>query len=336
MRALRLLGLLAAPLLGACRGAQSILDPASSQARDLDRLWWLFLGINGAIYVLVMIALVTAIVRRRRPGGDPDPEPAPAGERRHALVVATCALASVLVLFVLTTLSYSTGRSLSAPPDGVPLSVRVVGHQWWWELHYEAEKASDIVTTANELHLPAGRPVFLRLQSTDVIHSLWIPSLQGKRDLIPGRTTNVALRADRPGTYRGQCAEFCGAQHALMALDVVVEPSDQFDAWLAHERGPAAAPASDLEERGRQVFASARCPSCHAITGSDAHGLVGPDLTHVASRRSLAAGAIPNTRGHRAGWIVDPQGVKPGTRMPSNQLPPDDLQALLAYLERLE
>jgi cytochrome c oxidase subunit 2 len=328
------LALLTLALTG-CGGAQSILDPAGPIARELARLWWTFVAVCGAIYLLVLATLLAATLLRRRRGADEAPDPEPQDERGGAVVVAGASALSVLVVFGLTLASFATGRAVTPPFGHAPLTVRVIGHQWWWELRYDAATPSDVVTTANELHLPAGRPVDLVLSSVDVIHSLWIPTLNGKRDLIPGQETYLTLVADRPGSYRGQCAEFCGAQHAHMALDVVVHVQDDFDAWLASARAPAAAPADASQERGRQVFLAARCPMCHAITGIDAYGRVGPDLTHLASRRSLAAGSMPNTRGHLAGWIVDPQGVKQGARMPPNALPPDDLQALLAYLGSL-
>lgn len=334
-RALR--ALTASLLLAACGvGTSGMLDPAGPQAASLERLWWLFVAVCAAVYVVVAAALGAALLRRRgRPAADAPPDPAPPGDARSIVVVGIALGATVVTLFVLLGASLATGRLLAAPLAGPPLSVRVIGHQWWWELRYESDTPSESVTTANELHLPVGRPILLRLSSVDVIHSLWIPSLQGKRDLIPGHEQEVALVADRPGAFRGVCAEFCGAQHAKMALDVVVHPASEFDAWLAAARLPAAEPVDPAPTRGREVFLGARCPMCHAITGTVAFGRIGPDLTHLASRRSLAAGTLPNTRDHLAGWIVDPQGVKPGARMPANELAPDDLNALLAYLESL-
>ena len=189
--------------------------------------------------------------------------------------------------------------------------------------------------TANELHIPVGRPVVVKLQSPDVIHSLWVPNLAGKKDLIPGRTTALRLRADQPGIYRGQCAEFCGFQHAKMALLVIAEHPEEYERWAQSQRESARMPESDLAKRGQRVFLTAPCVMCHAIQGTPANGKTGPDLTHVASRRTLAAATVPNTRGYLAGWIVDPQHIKPGTNMPAITLAPDDLQALLAYLESL-
>jgi cytochrome c oxidase subunit II len=190
-------------------------------------------------------------------------------------------------------------------------------------------------TTANEIHVPVGRMVVLELRSTDVIHSFWPISLGAKRDQIPGKENSLWLRADRPGVYRGQCAEFCGHQHAKMAFLVVAERPDSFERWLATQRDTAATPADSLTRRGQEVFLGSSCVMCHAIAGTPAGSRIGPDLTHLAGRRTIAAGTLPNTRGNLAGWIVDPQTIKPGAKMPPNLLPPADLQALLAYLETL-
>jgi cytochrome c oxidase subunit 2 len=203
-------------------------------------------------------------------------------------------------------------------------------------VHYVDPDPSKIVIDANELHIPAGEPVQVKVTSRDVIHSFWVPNIIGKRDLIPGYTSSLFLNADRPGTYRAQCAEFCGAQHAKMALPVIVHPRADFAAWLAEARAPAAEPNDSSAKEGEKVFLAGPCSSCHAITGSPAFGTVGPNLTHLASRKTLGAGTLPNTRGNLGGWVVDPQGIKPGVRMPSNQLEPKDLRALLDYLETLK
>jgi cytochrome c oxidase subunit 2 len=229
-----------------------------------------------------------------------------------------------------------TSRALARLPLKDAVNIELIGHQWWWEARYHDEDPSREFTTANELHIPVGRPVVVTLRSNDVIHSLWIPNLQGKKDLIPGRTATLRLRADRAGTYRGQCAEFCGLEHALMALLVEAEPGERYEAWAAQQRRPAAAPADALARRGQEVFLGKSCVMCHTVTGTTANARLGPDLTHLASRRTIASGMFPNNRGHLAGWILDPQSLKPGVNMPANSLPPDDLQALLAYLETLK
>jgi cytochrome c oxidase subunit II len=325
--------------------AQSALDPAGPQAARIGHLWWLLLWVTTAVFLLVLAALAAALVSRRRGPGDraahtaPIVHPEPAGERRRFRAVAAAAGATVLILFGLLVASVATGReiaSLHTGPGEPTLTLDVVGHQWWWEVEYQDRDPSRAFVTANEIHLPVGRPVLIKAASRDVIHSLWIPNLHGKRDLIPGRTNALWLEADRPGIYRGQCAEFCGYQHAHMALDVIAEPADRFAAWVEAQRQPAAAPASALAQRGRAVFQALPCPLCHTVSGTGANGMNGPDLTHLASRRTIAAGALPNTRGALAGWILDPASAKPGTKMPATRLDPDDLEALLAYLESLQ
>ena len=193
-----------------------------------------------------------------------------------------------------------------------------------------------IVTTANEIHVPVGRPVQFELHSTDVIHSFWAPNFNGKKDLIPGHPTTLLITASRAGTFRGQCAEYCGAQHAHMRFVMVAEPVAAFDGWLAAQRQPSAAPGTEEEKKGLQVFTSSSCVLCHTIQGTSARGTVGPNLTHIASRPRLAAGTLPNNEGHLGGWILDPQQIKPGAHMPQNNLSPADLKALLSYLETLK
>ena len=216
------------------------------------------------------------------------------------------------------------------------LPIRVIGHQWWWEVVYPDTIPQDQIETANEIHIPVGEPVVIAFESQDVIHSFWVPNLNGKRDLIPGYKTSLWLQADRAGVYRGQCAEFCGHEHAKMALVVVAQPPAEFEAWRAKQRQSQLPPTDSVAKRGEQVFLARDCVMCHAIAGTPAGGRTGPDLTHVASRATLAAGTLPNTRGNLGGWIVDPQRIKPGVLMPPNQIAPQDLQALLTYLETLK
>jgi cytochrome c oxidase subunit 2 len=233
-------------------------------------------------------------------------------------------------------LSFGTGRRLAATPPAEALQLRVTGHQWWWEVEYRDSVPNNWATTANEIHVPVGRPVVIELRSTDVIHSFWVPNLGVKRDMIPGDETSIWFQADSAGVYRGLCAEFCGYQHAKMAFEVVAEPPERFAAWLARQRDTASTPTDSIAARGQEVFLASTCVMCHAIGGTPAGSRVGPNLTHLASRRTIGAGSLPNTRGNLAGWIVDPQGIKPGARMPPNAIEPDDLQALLVYLERLQ
>lgn len=324
-------------ILAACHGGQHPLDPASPQSRAIANLFWVMLAIAAAVYVVVLALFGYASLHGRRTRPDPErPTVIPThSDRTLARWVGGGVAITVLILVAVLIAELGVSRVLSANPARM-MTIDVIGRQWWWEITYADADPSKVAKTANEIHVPVGVPVQLRLASRDVIHSLWIPNLRGKKDLVPGYVTNTWFVADTPGVYRGQCAEFCGHQHAKMALYVVAEPRDAFDRWLEAQRQPALPPQDSLAKVGRQVFMSGACSNCHAIGGEPAYGTVGPDLTHLASRRSIAAGVLPNTRGHRAGWIVDPQSIKPGARMPSNQLGANQLQALLAYLETLK
>ena len=213
-------------------------------------------------------------------------------------------------------------------------NVRIIGHRWWWELRYTGQDPQDQFTTANELHLPIGQPVRLELSTADVIHSFWIPQLAGKLDLVPGQSNVLYLQADSGGAYYGTCAEYCGPQHAGMGLSVVAEPPAQFARWLDAMRQPASPPSGGDVAAGEQVFARSACALCHAVRGTAAGGAVGPDLTHVASRRTLA-GRFPNRTGELTAWIADPQTLKPGVAMPAVPLGPDELRQVVAYLQTL-
>jgi cytochrome c oxidase subunit 2 len=320
-------------------GVQSMLDPAGPHAARIAGLWWALLVTATVVFVLVMAALAWAVVRGRRArrelAGETPAVGGGAEDRRlaGAVVMAVAATAVVLLAFLVT--SVRTGRLHAEPPGSDALLVEIVGRQWWWEIRYLDSVPSRIVTTANELRIPVGRPVRLRLLSRDVIHSLWVPNLAGKRDLITGNPTETWLRADSAGSWRGQCAEFCGHQHARMGLWVVAEPPEDFTAWYEAQLAPAAPPRDSLARRGEEVFLGGSCVLCHKVAGTRAGSGVGPDLTHFASRIALGAATRPNVRGHLAGWISDPQGIKPGARMPANPLPPADLEALLHYLEGL-
>jgi cytochrome c oxidase subunit II len=313
--------------------SHSVLNPSSPQTRVIDRLWDAMYYVSIAVFVLVVLALLWAAFRRREVDLDPED---PGRERSLTTAVGLATGVTVLILFGFLVYDVAVGRQLTTNPGNKALQIRVTGHQWWWELQYRDSIAKNWVTTANEMHIPAGRPVALELRSTDVIHSFWPPTLSEKRDLIPGNVNSLWFQADTPGVYRGQCAEFCGEQHAKMAFLVVADRPDSFDMWLARQRDTALTPTDQLTQRGQEVFLGSSCVMCHAISGTPAGARVGPDLTHLASRRTIAAGTLPNTRGNLAGWIVNPQQIKPGTRMPPNQLNPADLQALLAYLESLK
>jgi cytochrome c oxidase subunit 2 len=307
---------------------QSALHPAGPGAASISDLWWLMFWTCTVVYLLVMTALVMAI-RRHREG-----ENAPA-ERTLVRSVVGASAVTVVILFALLVASVTTGRAVGAVTSSNPMVIAITGNQWWWDVEYHNPLPSLRTRTANELHLPVGRPVRILLTSNDVIHSFWVPNLHGKMDLIPGRRTELSLQVDRPGIYRGQCAEYCGLQHAHMAFTVIAEPSDDFERWLAAQRQPAPAPISLEQQRGFDIVTRGPCAMCHTVRGTSAGARTAPDLTHLASRSTLAAGTVPNTRGYLAGWIADPQHLKPGAKMPPTGLSAEELQAVLAYLEML-
>lgn len=319
---------------GAAR-QQSVLDPSGPQADSAARLWWIAFGIAATVYAITIGTLLwTAWRAHRRTRAGMKPPPGAPRIMRRAVAGAVGVTVATLLVFIF--FDFGAGESLHAPARSNYLTLRVTGHQWWWEVEYADTVAHGRVTTANEIHIPVGQPVRLELSANDVIHSLWIPELAGKRDLVPGYHRTMWLEADSAGVYRGQCAEFCGLQHAHMALYVMADPPDRFRAWLDNQRRPAMPPADSLAARGELVFLGAQCPLCHSIGGTAAYGSVGPDLTHLASRTTIAAGTLRNTRGNLAGWILDPQRIKPGNDMPPSRFDARDLEALLAYLETLK
>ncbi|HEY8562461.1 MAG TPA: cytochrome c oxidase subunit II [Pyrinomonadaceae bacterium] len=335
----RLIAFAAVIISGGCGGAQSALDAAGVQASRLENLWWIFFSVTATVYVIVMAVLLAALARRRRGDENTAPDLAP-DERRETRIgntVKAAVAVTTVILFALMIVSFRTGRAiqtLSGSPQ--PLQIKVTGHQWWWEIEYQDAVPSNNVTTANELHLPAGRPVKLVLQSNDVIHSFWLPNLHGKKDLIPNYPTAFYFQAEKTGTFWGQCAEYCGYQHAKMRFMVTVEAPEDFDAWISAQRQTSAAPATDAQKRGQQIFLTGTCTQCHTVQGTIAGGRVGPNLTHVASRPYIGAGSLPKTREHLQNWITDPQKIKPGIRMPMSNYAPEDLQDLVEYLESLK
>jgi cytochrome c oxidase subunit II len=325
-----LLSLLAA----GCAGIQSMTDARGPQAERIAGLWWFFLIVCTLVFVAVVAALFLALFRRdrRELEGEPtDGEPA----KTRVVVIATGVTTLILLVFLIYSVFVGNAMSRIPTAEQNPITVEVIGHQWWWQVRYVDADASRTFETANELRIPAGRPVIIRATSRDVIHSFWVPNLHGKIDLVPGKVNTIWIQADEPGEFRGQCAEFCGLQHALMAFMVVAEPEDRFEAWADAYRQPAPEPQDEITARGREVFLQAQCSLCHTIRGTGAWGRVAPDLTRIGSRRTLAAGTRPNTRGNMAAWILDPQHLKPGNFMPPTTLDSEQLQALLAYLESL-
>lgn len=342
MRFRQALALAVLLLLSSCAAPQqSALDSAGPQAGGIERLWWFFVALLGAIFLVVLIVLLWSIGRRLSGAEElilrQTHLPTGETERRLARTVAAATIATVIILFVLLVSSISTGKALAELGNKQnALTVEVTGNQWWWSVRYPNDNPQRIVVTANEIHIPVGRPVQIRGMSQDVIHSFWVPDLNGKRDLIPSRITTEWIEADHPGRFRGQCAEFCGLQHAHMSLWVVAEPEKQFDAWMDHQRQSAVAPSDPDQMLGYRVFMSHACVFCHNITGTPATGQVAPDLTHLASRATIAAGTLANTKGNLGGWILDPQRIKPGNHMATVPLQAEDVQPLLDYLGSLQ
>jgi cytochrome c oxidase subunit 2 len=313
-------------LCGGCSGWQSALDPQGPSSHALGQLLQGFVLVLTAIWLCVLVVLAVALRRRAAVA------PATAARRAGIAVWAACG-ATVTVVVGLTLASYLTTRVVSAEAEA-PVVIRVRALQWWWEVTYPGEAGPDLVT-ANEIRIPAGRPVRIELSAADVIHSFWVPNLAGKQDMIPGRDNVLTLTARQPGSYRGQCAEFCGMQHAHMAFMVIAEPPEAFAAWRASQQAEATAPADAEEAFGRRVFEQKPCGACHTVRGTEAKGTNGPDLTHLASRATLAAGMLPMTRGALAAWIADPQTIKPGNNMPMVPLTAGELQAVSAWLAGL-
>lgn len=324
------MGLCASVFSIACSGVQNPLNPAGPQASAIASLTWLFIGVCLTAYVLTLAATAWAVMRRRQPADD-----APATSRRLGWIIGVATVVTATILVALTVTSVVAGRGLLSPSGPGLITVNVVGHQWWWDFTYAEPGSTRIFSSPNELHIPVGVPVVIKAESRDVIHSFWVPNLHGKRDLIPGFATHTWIQADRPGVYRGQCAEFCGHQHAHMAFLVVAKPMDEFVRWVEQQRRGALPPPTPTAQRGHDVFMTGPCVMCHTIRGTAAGSRVGPDLTHVSSRQTIAAGTLPMTREHLAGWVSNSQSIKPGNRMPPNPMAGDDLQALLTYLESL-
>jgi cytochrome c oxidase subunit II len=310
-----------------------VFDPAGPEAWSIASLIWWFSALSAAVWVAVMIGLGLALTWNRSPRGEPIEAPT-ATERRVNLWVGGLATLTAAIVVALTFISYVAQRQVFAAREPA-VEIEVVGQQWWWQLRYPDPDPSKTLVTANELHIPVGQPVRLKLRSLDVIHSIWIPSLMGKADLVPGRDNTLSFTAQKTGVYAGQCAEFCGMQHSHMGMRVFVQSPADFAAWKESQIASAKQPSTPLQEAGQAVFLEGPCAMCHAIRGTSAGGQLGPDLTHLASRTTIAAGTADLTRGALAAWIADPQGIKPGSNMPTVKLEPDELESLLDYLTGL-
>lgn len=288
-------------------------------------MWWILLGVAVFVCVVVIALALWAAVFRRRV------KKVKQGNAQGFVLVLGVVIPGA-ILAATFGLTVGSLASSSDPPTPTEVTVEVTGHRWWWEVRYPEAG----FTTANEIHVPTGTPVRLRLKTADVLHSFWVPELMPKVDLLPRRVNETWFSADSTGVYRGQCAEYCGLQHAHMAFRIVAEPQAEFDAWLERQSQDAIEATTELERQGREVMETSTCATCHTVRGTSADGMAGPDLTHVGSRDRLGAGAIPNDFGHMSGWVANSQTVKPGNAMPPQQLSPDELRAVVIYLQSLE
>lgn len=313
-------------LLAGCGGPQSALVPASaSAARIMDLFWWMLAG--AAVIWTLVIGLAVYAMRVR-----PDKH---SHRAAHLLIIGAGAMLPTLVLAGLLAYGLFLMPGLRAPaPDG-GLRISVSGERWWWRVRY-LPPGGETVELANEIRLPVGKRLAINLTSPDVIHSFWIPPIGGKIDMIPGRLNRIILEPTQTGTFRGACAEYCGASHALMNFAVVVMEQEAFAEWLEGQAAPALSPADPIAERGQRLFLANGCGACHTVRGTPADGKVGPDLTHVGSRLTLGAGILPNEIAAFARWIAHTEKVKPSVRMPAfHMLPSEDLTAMATYLKGL-
>lgn len=314
-----------------CATAPAIFTPKGRAASEINQLWWLLLILGTLVFLGVMGYLAFALYRRPPTTALQSPLSPPLRTNSRMVVWGGIVL-PITVLSVVYGATIETLRSLASVRTPTPLTIVITGHQWWWEVEYPEQG----FVTANEVRIPVGEPVQIQLATADVIHSFWVPQLHGKLDMIPGQTNTFWLEASEPGEYWGLCAEFCGIQHANMLFVVVAEEEAAFADWLAGQQRPAQSPTAAVAVEGEALFWTAGCDQCHAIAGTPASGRLGPDLTHLMSRRTLAAGILENNIGTLGGWIANPQHVKPGNLMPASSLSGAELQALLAYLMTLE
>jgi cytochrome c oxidase subunit 2 len=321
-------------MLGGCTGWQSALDVHGASAISIKDLILLIVVVCSVVWTMVMIALIFALWRKR--GRQERPlNVNPGTERRMTISVLLAVAATVIIISAFTVLSFFVTRGLNVAGNE-DLTIKVRGLQWWWGIEYFGSAADQRFETANEIHIPVGRNVRLQLEGIDVIHSFWVPSLAGKQDLVPGRPNELIIRAARAGVYRGQCAEFCGLQHAHMAFFVIAEEQSAFDEWVRSQRQDALAASDEEVISGREAFMAKQCAACHTIRGTSASGTSGPDLTHVGGRKYIAAGLLETTRGSLAAWIADPQTLKPGNNMPMVPLNAEELRSISAYLASLK
>jgi len=310
---------------------RSTLNGKGPVASAISRLSWVLFAIAGLVFVAVVILLITGVLKK--PAGRPDRLGIYRSNAAEQRIIGIGGIAIPLVILA-AIFAYSLRDmvTLAKPDRAAAVTIDVIGHRWWWEAQYQDQG----VITANEIHIPTGEPIEFKLTTADVIHSFWVPNLSNKQDLIPGKTNSLWLQADKAGTYQGQCAEFCGDMHAFMRFTVVAQTPDDYAAWLANQQQVAATSNDPLISQGEQIFLGSACVYCHTIRGTAASGTIGPDLTHLASRQSLAANTVDNSPESLAIWIVSPEKIKPNSLMPGTDFTPDELKALIAFLESLK
>jgi cytochrome c oxidase subunit II len=331
---LRLCVCLSALVGASCSGQQNFMSPEGPAAAALARLGWFAMVIFMAAIAATLVILVWATYRRT--GTLEEHAPADAGGGQGwillgGLLIPGVVFVAIFVATLQTMSAFPMGHEEHDSPD-----IRVVGRQWWWDAEYEMGDLWQRVHVPTEIHIPVGRPIDIALESRDVIHSFWVPKLHGKVDLVPGQVNRIRIEASEPGVYRGECAEFCGEQHAHMVFTVVAESDSAFQSWLAHQRQPAPAPALPATIQGRDLFMSNACVTCHTIRGTQALATVGPDLTHIGSRRLIAGGMLENNVSNLHAWVTHAQAIKPGVAMPNmTAFNGEELRALVSYLETL-
>ena len=324
------------PRAASAQGPMYYLEAFGPRGKEIAVHTWALLALSVAVVLIIgILVLIGAFARRYRGGSDEDGR-LPVGQSGSSLkwiytglALTTVALAGSITWTVVTMAAIDQ-------PSGEPrFTIEITGQQWWWEVRYVGDDPSRIFETANEIHIPVGEPVRVKLRSEDVIHSFWVPALSGKTDLIPGRTNETWLQADTPGVYRGQCAEYCGRQHAHMALRVFADAAEDFEAWWDEQLEAADRPETEATQVGQTQF-MLRCGACHTVRGTRAGGELGPDLTHLMSRTTIAAVTLPNTVGHLSGWIANPQYIKPESKMPNLELSGPQLDVIRSYLLTLQ
>jgi cytochrome c oxidase subunit 2 len=331
-----LAAMLSIPTSAFARAPLSYMVGAGTRNYPVVALLWGLLAISIIVTVVVTVLLLAGLFRRRPEPVQADvnamPPMRPEGGLQWIYIGSAI---SAVVLFGAALWTFAVLAAVGTPRAAAPFSIQVIGHQWWWEVHYQDKLASRSFITANEIHIPTGEPVRVVLSSTDVIHSFWVPALAGKTDTVPGQHNETWLEADHPGVYRGQCTEYCGQQHAHMGLSVVAQSPAEFRDWWDNQLQSARSPLAQQVARGEDDFI-AHCGICHAVRGTAADGRMGPDLSHLMSRRALAAETLPNTIGYLSGWLSDPQALKPGSLMPTLSLSPRELDSIRSFLVTLK